>query len=64
MGLRDVKLGKLTIVFKRATPKNFGAYSQVSAMTIQALKSIGIVKVTPEQEQKIIHLLEKEKDIF
>ncbi len=58
---RNVKLGKQTMVFKRAAPKNFGAYSQVCAMAIQALKSIGKEKVTQEHEQKIIRLLEKEK---
>lgn len=58
---RKVKVGKRTIIFKKVTPKNVAAIGEVSSLAIQALKTIGTNKVTPEETEKIQQLLGKEK---
>lgn len=57
---REIKIGKHTIKFKKTTPKNLMAKGEISSLVIQALKEIGNGKVTPEEESKIVELLEKE----
>jgi predicted transcriptional regulator len=58
---RKVHVGNRTITFKKTTPKNLLAKGKISRLAIQALKEIGIGKVTEEEEQKIIALLKKEE---
>jgi len=58
---RKVKIGKRTIAFKKATPKNVAAIGEISRMAIQALRTIGKEKVTPDEIEKIQQLLKKEK---
>jgi hypothetical protein len=58
---RKVKVGKRTINFKKATPKNVAAIGAISGLAIQALKAIGKNKVTPEETEKIRKLLKQEK---
>ena len=58
---RSVKVGKRTIIFKKATPKNVAAIGAISSLVIQALKTIGKNKVRPEELEKIRVLLRKEK---
>jgi hypothetical protein len=60
---REVKIGKQMIKFKRTTPKNLLAKGAISSLVLQALRSIGITKVSSVEEKKIIELLKKEKAI-
>jgi hypothetical protein len=62
---REIKVGKRTIKFKKTTPKNLLAKGKISRLVIQALKEIGIGKLSEEEEQKILDLLrnENEKDL-
>lgn len=63
---RIIKIGKRTIKFKKATPKNLLAKGEISSLVIQALREIGINNVTDEGEKRIIELLNKEsqKDLL
>ncbi len=58
---REIKIGKQSIKFKKTTPKNLLAKGEVSSLVLQALREIGISKITLEEEEKIIKLLKKEK---
>ena len=58
---REIKIGKQSIKFKKTTPKNLLAKGEVSSLVLQALREIGISKITLEEEEKIIELLKKEK---
>lgn len=58
---RTIKVGKRTIQFKKATPKNLSAKGSISNLVIQALKAIGKDKVSPDEERRILELLQKEK---
>ena len=58
---RKIKIGKRTITFKRATPKNVAATGNISSLVIQALKTIGKNKVTADEITKIQEKLKKEK---
>lgn len=58
---RKIKIGKRTITFKRATPKNVAATGNISSLVIQALKAIGKNKVTTDEITKIQEQLKKEK---
>lgn len=63
---RIIKIGKRTIKFKKTTPKNLMAKGEISSLVIQALREIGINKVSDEEEKRIIELLKKEnqKDLL
>lgn len=58
---RKVKIGKRTIAFKRATPKNVAVIGEISGLAIQALKTLGINKVSQNEITKIQEQLKKEK---
>jgi hypothetical protein len=60
---RKIKIGKRTITFKNASPKNLSAYGEISGLVIQALKTIGKDKATKDEIEKIQQLLKKEKVI-
>lgn len=53
--------GKRSITFKKTAPRNLAAIGQISAVAIQALKEIGKDNTTPDELQKILELLKKEK---
>lgn len=57
---RKVKVGKRTILFKKASPKNLAAVGPISGLAIQALKAIGEGRVIIEEEQQLLKLLKKE----
>lgn len=63
---RIIKIGKRTIKFKKTSPKNLMAKGEISSLVIQALREIGINKVSDEEEKIIIELLKKEnqKDLL
>src|SRR6218665_799366 len=48
---REIKVGKRTIKFKKATPKNLLAKGKISRLVIQALKEIGNGNVTDDEEK-------------
>jgi len=58
---RKIKIGKNTITFKKATPKNVSAVGEISRLVIQALRTIGKENVTTEEIEKIRLLLKEEK---
>jgi hypothetical protein len=58
---RTVKVGKRTITFKKASPKNLSVKGEISGLAIQALKTIGQNKVNAETIEKIQAILKNEK---
>lgn len=58
---RKIKIGKLTITFKKVTPKNVATVGEISGLAIQALRTIGKDNVTDEEVKKIQDLLKMEK---
>jgi len=58
---RKINISGRKIVFKKTAPKNVAAIGEISKLAIQALRTIGKTKVTPEEIAKIQDLLRKEK---
>lgn len=58
---RKIKIGRRTIAFKKATPKNVAVVGEISSLAIQALKEIGKDKVLNKEIKHIQELLRKEK---
>jgi len=58
---RQIYLGQRSILFKKTSPKNLAAIGEISALVIQALKSIGKDNAEEWQIQKMIELLKKEQ---
>lgn len=58
---RKIKIGKRTITFRKATPKNLTAVGEISSLVIQALRTIGKDNATEAEIKKIKQLLKKEK---
>ncbi len=58
---RKIKIGKQTITFKKATPKNVASVGEISGLAIQALKNIGKDNVLDQEIKHIQELLKKEK---
>ena len=58
---RKVKIGKRSITFKKASPKNLAAIGKISSLVIQALKAIGKSQITEQEIKKVQELLQKEK---
>lgn len=57
---RKVKIGKQAITFKKTSAKKLSAKSEISTLAIQALRTIGKDKATPEEIKQIKIVLEKE----
>jgi predicted transcriptional regulator of viral defense system len=58
---RKIKIGKRSILFKKASPKNVASVGEISGLVIQALKEIGKEKVLDSEIKHIQELLKKEK---
>ena len=58
---RTIDLGKRTIVFKKAAPRNLATIGKISTLVIQALKEIGKDNLTAQQEQIILAHLKNEE---
>lgn len=58
---RSIKIGKLTITFKKTSPKSLLAKGEMSGLAIQALKSIGQNKIGDDVLIKLLAILKKEK---
>jgi hypothetical protein len=63
---REIKIGKRSIKFKKATPKSLLAKGKISRLVIQALKEIGNGQITENEEAKVLKLLKQEdaKDLI
>jgi hypothetical protein len=57
---RKVKVGKRTILFKKASPRNLATIGPISGLIIQALKAIGEGNLEPDEETRILEILKKE----
>jgi len=58
---RTIKVGKHTIKFKKASPKNLAAIGNISGLVIQALKEIGKDYVTESEIRTVLkHLIKEE----
>ena len=58
---RKIKIGKRSIVFRKATPKNVATVGEISGLAIQALKAIGKGNVLDEEIVRIQEVLKREK---
>jgi len=58
---RIVKIGKMTIKFKKTTPRNVSAVGEISRLVIQALRTLGKNNSTDEEILHIQNLLKMEK---
>ena len=58
---RSIKIGKRIITFKKTSPKNFLAKGEISALAIQALKSIGQHKIENDILTRLLNILKNEK---
>lgn len=58
---RSIQVGKRSIKFKKATPKNLMAKGEISSLVIQALREIGKGNITEFQLSMINELLSKEE---
>lgn len=58
---RSIKIGTRTITFKKTSPKNLMVKGEISALVIQALKSMGQDKIDNEVLHKMYDLLKNEK---
>lgn len=58
---RTVKIGKRTIKFKKASPKNLAAIGAISSLVIQALKEIGKDNATEDEIKIVLRQLKKEE---
>lgn len=61
---RKIQMGRQIILFKKTAPKNLAAQGPLSRLVIQALKSIGKEKLTPDEQQKIIAILKRERRTY
>ncbi len=57
---RKIKIGKQTIIFKKASSKNLAYVGEISTLAIQALRTIGKDQVTDVEIKQIKKLLENE----
>lgn len=57
---RTITIGKQTVKFKKASPKNLATKGKISGLVIQALKEIGNGNLTENQKTVILKHLNKE----
>lgn len=57
---RQIKIGKQTITFKKASSKNLAFIGEISTLAIQALRTIGKDQATDEEVKQIKTILKKE----
>jgi predicted transcriptional regulator of viral defense system len=57
---RKLKIGNTTVILKNTSTKNTAIKGKLSALAVQALKSIGKNNVTDEQIEKIVNILKNE----
>ena len=59
---RRIEIGKLKIIFKKASPKNFQYKSKLMAMLVFALREMGEEKIDDQVKLKIEEILSIEKE--
>ena len=57
---RQIKLGKMVIIFKETTPKKLSLRGKYSSLIIQALEELDLKRMAPPVEEKLVALLKKE----
>jgi len=57
---RKLEIDATPLVFKKTSPKNLATWGKVSGLVIQALKSIRKERITPDEIEKVVHILKKE----
>ena len=57
---RQIKIGKGGVKFKPVTPKKFGMKGPISSLLIQGLGEMNTNQVTPDMENRIKELLQRE----
>lgn len=57
---RNIKIGKQTITFKKASSKNLAFIGEISTLAIQVLRTIGKDKATEEEIKQIKKVLKNE----
>ncbi|MCL2027584.1 MAG: DUF6088 family protein [Bacteroidales bacterium] len=57
---RKLKIGNSTVILKNTSTKNTAIKGKLSALAVQALKSIGKNNVTDEQIERIVSILKNE----
>lgn len=58
---RKIRIGKSEITFKRVTPKKLVLKGEISSLVVQALSEIGQSSLEPDQKERIIAKLKREK---
>jgi hypothetical protein len=58
---RKIKVGKTTILFKKASPRKIALQGEISKLVVMALSDIGKGNVTTDEKNRILSLLKKEK---
>lgn len=60
---RKIKIGNLSIVFKKTSPKNLSFESQLSSLLIQALKSKRENNITESDKRILKEIIKKSKEL-
>jgi hypothetical protein len=61
---RKLQIGKMTVIFKRTSPKNLSSKGKLSTLAIQALKTMKKDNVTDEHIEKIVTILKNENQKY
>jgi hypothetical protein len=57
---RKLMIDETPLIFKKTSPKNLAAWGKISGLAIQALKSIGKDRITDDEIEKTVNILNKE----
>ena len=60
---RNMDIGNRKVTLKRGVPRNFAYKTQLIALLVQALRSLGEQNVDEEKLSQIRYLIEQEKDV-
>ena len=60
---RNMDIGNRKVTLKRGVPRNFAYKTQLIALLVQALRSLGEQNVDEEKLSQIRHLIDREEDI-
>ena len=57
---RKIMIGKVSVIFRKTSPKNLAAKGKLSTLVIQALKSIRKDRISDQEIEKVVDILKKE----
>lgn len=60
---RNMDIGNRKVTLKRGVPRNFAYKTQLIALLVQALRSLGEQNIDEEKLSQIRYLIEQEKDV-